>query len=254
MTPASRTNATPSPKRSVAARAASSARLVFPTPPGPVTVTSRAVRSSSPHPLQVGVAAEERGQPRRQPRPGRRRARVRTGVVAARAGAARSARCCRIASCRLAQLRAGFQAELGVEHGPGALVGGERVGLPPGPVEREHQPAVQPLTQRMGGGELLEVAEHLGVPAGGQLQVDQFLPGRQLQLGQPGRLRPRPTPASANSASAGPRHGRQRLPVEPRGRDRIGVGGGAGRRHLIGEAQRVDPSRGRRRAGSPAAG
>ena len=177
-----------------------------PTPPGPVTVTSRVVSQQLADAAQVLVAAEERREPRRQPT-------RRLPVAAPAAGS--STRCGRprgrVAAAGSppaapAAPRSGLRPEFGVEHVPGALVGRQRVGLPPGPVERQHQAAVQPLAQRMRGGEGLELVQHLGVPPGGQLQVDQLLAGRQLQLGQPGGLRLGPPCVSANSASGAPRH------------------------------------------------
>ncbi len=44
---------------------------------------------------------------------------------------------------------AGVDAELAGEQVTGPAVGGKRVGLPAGPVQRQHQLAVQPLPQRM---------------------------------------------------------------------------------------------------------
>jgi hypothetical protein len=73
----------------------------------------------------------------------------------------------------LAQLRAGREAELG-ERAPGGAVGGERVGLAPAAVERDHQLPPGALAQRIRGdggaqrGQQLVVAA-LRQPALGQL-------------------------------------------------------------------------------------
>jgi hypothetical protein len=191
-------------------------------------------------PAQVAVPAQERREPRRQPAPyGRAGGRRRGPGAGARSGGSQVRPLLQDRLLHGAQLRSRGQAELGVEHGPGPLVDRERVGLPAGAVEGEHETAVRALAQRVGPGELLQLTEHLGVPAGGQLQVDQRFPRGHSQLGQPGRLRPRPRRAAElDQRRSAP--GRQRLPVEPRGRDRVAVGGGAGGRHLVGEAQRID--------------
>ena len=52
-------------------------------------------------------------------------------------------------SVQAAQRLAGVDAELAGEQVTGPAVGGQRVGLPTAPVQRQHQLAVQPLPQRM---------------------------------------------------------------------------------------------------------
>jgi hypothetical protein len=49
---------------------------------------------------------------------------------------------------QLAQPRPGLDAQLADQYGPGLPVGGQRVSLPPGPVQRQHQQLVQPLPER----------------------------------------------------------------------------------------------------------
>ena len=69
-------------------------------------------------------------------------------------------------------------------------VGGQRVGLQAGPVQRQHELAVQPLPQRMLRGQLLQLGGQRVVPAQRQVRVDPGLGRGQPQLLQPGRLRP----------------------------------------------------------------
>ena len=64
-------------------------------------------------------------------------------------------------------------------------VGGERVGLPAAAVQRQHPLRVQPLAQRLGGDERLELADHLAVPALVEVVLDRELERRQPQLLQP---------------------------------------------------------------------
>ena len=66
VTAARRTNTAPSRNRSATARAASMPSAVFPAPPGPASVTSRAGASSSRVRRELGGAADEGGGPQRQ--------------------------------------------------------------------------------------------------------------------------------------------------------------------------------------------
>src|SRR5262249_51539287 len=68
------------------------------------------------------------------------------------------------------------------------LVGGERIRLPTGPVEREHQLAEQPLAERMRGDRPLELGDELAVASEVELGVDARLDGEQPPLLQPPRL------------------------------------------------------------------
>ena len=79
---ASSTSQAPSWYSARMAAAASTARLVLPVPPGPVSVTSRLERDRLAHLFQLGAAADETAQPlpqiaccrRSRGRPGRSRA------------------------------------------------------------------------------------------------------------------------------------------------------------------------------------
>ena len=70
---------------------------------------------------------------------------------------------------------AGVDAELIGEQVAGPAVGGQRLGLPVAPVQRQHQLAVQPLPQRMLGGQLLQLGGERIVPAKRQIGVDPRL-------------------------------------------------------------------------------
>jgi hypothetical protein len=54
------------------------------------------------------------------------------------------------------QRLAGIDTEFDGEQAVDPLVGGERVGLPAGPVQRQHQLAVQTFPQRVAGYQLLQ--------------------------------------------------------------------------------------------------
>jgi hypothetical protein len=75
------------------------------------------------------------------------------------------------------------------EDGAGPPVGRECVGLAPGPVEREHELAVEALAERVRGDETLELARELPVPALVQLGVGGPLERREPQLLQAPDLR-----------------------------------------------------------------
>ena len=121
------------------ARATSSASRLFPTPGGPVSVTSRCSRSSSTHLGELLLATDER--------------RRRGGQVAAaprrdRGGGDRGV----VREDRLlqpAQLGARLERHLLGEHAPGLAVSLERVGLAAAAIEREHQLPPQPLPERV---------------------------------------------------------------------------------------------------------
>ena len=88
-----------------------------------------------------------------------------------------------------AQLRRRLDAQAVDERLVRAAVGLQRVRLPPGAVEREHLLAAQPLAQRMLAHERLELADHLGVAAAGEVRVDPVAQARQPQVLQPRDLR-----------------------------------------------------------------
>jgi hypothetical protein len=84
----------------------------------------------------------------------------------------------------------GVDAELAGEQIAHAPVGGQCFRLPAAAVQRQHQLAVQPLPQRMPGGQLFQLGGERVVPAQRQVGVDPGLQRGQPQLLQPGRLGP----------------------------------------------------------------
>ena len=109
-----------------------------------------------------------------------------------------------------AQLRTGIGAELVREDPPGALQRGQRIALPAGAVEREHQEAPPVFAQRIFGDEALQVADDLGVPPQRQPRLDQAGEGAGPQFGQPPplvlgerRVRPVLVRVSAPQAQSG---------------------------------------------------
>ena len=79
-------------------------------------------------------------------------------------------------------LLARLQPELFVEQPPKRLEALERVGLPPRPVQGEHQLAVQPLAVRVLGDERLELGDELIVPAEREVGLDALLERDEPQL------------------------------------------------------------------------
>ena len=114
-------------------------------------------------------------QPRRRPRqvrggPGRRWRRGR------RCGAGAVEQQQRVAlqhpRVQASQLLAGLQPKLGRERASGTSERVERIGLAPGPVQRQHQLAPQSLFEPVLAGEQLELGDELGAGAGGEVTVD----------------------------------------------------------------------------------
>ena len=105
----------------------------------------------------------------------------------------------------VSERRAGFDTEFGDERAASVGVGGERVGLAAGAVQREDLLPAQPFAQRMRGDERIELGEHVDVPAAGKVGLDPVLQRRQpafleaLHMLADSRLVRR-------STSAGPRH------------------------------------------------
>ena len=83
------------------------------------------------------------------------------------------------------QRRRGLDAELVGEQPAELAVDLQRVRLAARAVQRQHQPGAQPLPQRVGSGQLLQLADQLAVPAEGQVGVDPVLQGGQPLLLQP---------------------------------------------------------------------
>ena len=71
---------------------------------------------------------------------------------------------------------------------PRVAVGRERLGLPAGAIERQHQLPEQPLAERMLGDEPFELGRELPVPAERELRLDPLLDGLDAQLLEPGAL------------------------------------------------------------------
>ena len=80
------------------------------------------------------------------------------------------------------ELGAWFDPELVDEHLAGVAVGLERVGLAATAIQREHQLAMQPLAPGVLAGELLELADELGMPPGGEVGLDSQLHGLEVLL------------------------------------------------------------------------
>jgi hypothetical protein len=82
----------------------------------------------------------------------------------------------------LPQLGARRQSELVAQEPARLPVGGERIGLAAGAVQREHQLSSQPLLQRRGGDQPLQLHDDLGSTAERKLRVDPLHIRRQTQL------------------------------------------------------------------------
>jgi hypothetical protein len=76
------------------------------------------------------------------------------------------------------------------DHGAHPPVGGERVGLAPQPVEREHELTPGALTERMGGDMRFEESDGLVQVAAGQLGIGEVLERGEARLLEPLRLHP----------------------------------------------------------------
>jgi hypothetical protein len=87
---------------------------------------------------------------------------------------------------QLPELMTRFEPELVAQDVATVLEDAQRVGLPAGPVQREHQQAPQPLAQRMRRDELLELDDHTLVPTERELEVEPLLDHGEPQLGQSG--------------------------------------------------------------------
>jgi hypothetical protein len=82
------------------------------------------------------------------------------------------------------QIRRGVDAELVGEHFAQPLVRRQRVGLPPGAVEREDQMPPQSLAQPMFAGKRLQLAEDLEVAAELEVGIDTLLECLQTEIVQ----------------------------------------------------------------------
>ena len=86
------------------------------------------------------------------------------------------------APLELAQRGARLEAQLLHQHAPTLPKGFERVGLSAGAVEREHQLAAQPFTERLLDEESLDLSDELGVAAEREVGADAVLEGGEPQL------------------------------------------------------------------------
>ncbi len=89
---------------------------------------------------------------------------------------------CEDAPLDFPEVGAGFGAELFHQEVPGALVEGERLGLPAGAEQGEHQLADQRLAQRVLSDQPPEFRDEFGVPAERQLGVEAELHRLEPQL------------------------------------------------------------------------
>jgi hypothetical protein len=81
-----------------------------------------------------------------------------------------------------AQLRARLEPEFLDEQAPSFAVSVERVRLPPGAVQRQHQLGAKTLLQRVFGDESLELADKLGVATKSEIGLDPRLDGNDPQV------------------------------------------------------------------------
>src|SRR3954469_18510982 len=82
----------------------------------------------------------------------------------------------------LAQLRPWLDPELLDQPLPSLAVRSQRVGLASGAVERNHPQLPQVLAQRVLAAERLQLADHLAVPAFGEVDLDPSFDGDQGEL------------------------------------------------------------------------
>jgi hypothetical protein len=67
----------------------------------------------------------------------------------------------------------------------------QRLALPPGPVERQHQLSTEPLAERIRIHQRLQLAHHRGLASEREVSVDPRLQRRQAALPHPAGLRTR---------------------------------------------------------------
>ncbi len=124
---------------------------------------------------------------------------------------------------QLLQVRARRDAQFREEQLPHSAVHRQRVGLPPGLVQRPHQQPVRPLVQRVLGGEGGQLGDAARIAAERQVQPDPL-----LQQGQPQFLQPLAVPLRERAGDAGQRFALpqlQRLVEQVAGAQRIGSRG-----------------------------
>jgi hypothetical protein len=89
---------------------------------------------------------------------------------------------------QVAQGRAGVDPQLVAEQVADLDEAAQGFGLPPGPVERQHELAPAAFPERLGAGQRLGHGGRAGAPAGGQLGVEPVLLGRPAGLREAGHL------------------------------------------------------------------
>ena len=88
----------------------------------------------------------------------------------------------------VAQRRARLDAQLVGQRAPRVLICRQRLRLPAGPVQRPHQLAAQPLAQRVGANERLELADQLGGAPTREVGLEAILDRKHAQLLEPRNL------------------------------------------------------------------
>jgi hypothetical protein len=137
----------------------------------------------------------------------------------------------------LAELRAGFDAQLVREVAPHLLVGAEGVGLPATAIQREHQLRPEPLVEGMGGRGVFQLRSRLACTAQLQQGVEPALQRLDVQGLETGRLVVRPADTGELSQRRSPPQRQCRLEHRQPAR-RVGLR--AGRRHVPLEAVGID--------------
>ncbi len=93
-------------------------------------------------------------------------------------------------SLQLLEIPTRLETELPDQDAPSVLVAGERLCLPTGAIESEHQLRAEALSERLARDQRFELPDELGVPAERHFGLDPFLERRQAQLLEPGPLAP----------------------------------------------------------------
>ena len=185
-----------------ATSAAASASRVLPVPPGPVSVSNRTSASAEQglHRRELELPSDERGRRRGQPAVGTARSGTGTGAARSSAGSWR-----RIACSSSRSSAPGSMPSSSTSTRRGVSVGGERVSLAAGAVERAHQLRTEPLAQRVLADERFQLADEAGMAPELEVGVEaelerpeplllecRDLPLREGLVGQVGEGRPAP--------------------------------------------------------------
>ncbi len=86
---------------------------------------------------------------------------------------------------QVAEIRPRLDSQLADQGAASVLVGGQGLGWAPVTIEGEHQHPVRVLPERVGGGELPQLGDHLTVPAEIQISVDPGFERLGVHLGDP---------------------------------------------------------------------